>query len=80
MFTIGGSGYGWFDGVSERWCAVCVVVVCGVGLSLWVAEFHAFGAGCFVRARVRQGFVVWSFVGDGSGGCGVVKVRVCAGY
>ena len=79
MFPAGGSGYGGFEGVSERWCAVCVLGVCVVGLGMWVVEFHAFGAGCFVRVCFRLGFVVCSFVGNGSGGCGVVGVRVCAG-
>ena len=79
LFPSGGSGYGGFKGVSERWCAICVLVGCIVSPGMCMTEFHAFGAGCCVRVCVRLGFVMWSFVGDGSGGCGVIGVKVWVG-
>ena len=88
LFPFGGSGYGEFEGVSGSWYAICVMGVCVVSPGMWVTEFHAFVAGCYVRGDVCfwLGFVVSSFVGDGRDGCGVVGVivwvgccRLCAG-
>jgi flagellar biosynthesis protein FliR len=62
--------------VSERWCAVCVLVVRVISLGMWVPKFHAFVVGCYVSGGVCLvlGFVVCSFVRDVCDGCGAVGV------
>ena len=57
LFAFSGSGYGGFKGVSERWCAICVLGVCVVSPGMWVTEFYAFVACYCVRGASVSGWV-----------------------